>query len=56
LRPITRLIAKLARDAPQAKLKAIYNKYQGSKFQKIALRTELTGALMDSIVGQSQRK
>ncbi|XP_039482027.1 G2/mitotic-specific cyclin-B isoform X2 [Drosophila santomea] len=56
LRPITRRIAKLARDAPQAKLKAIYNKYQGSKFQKIALRTELTGALMDSIVGQSQRK
>nr|CAA39148.1 cyclin B [Drosophila melanogaster] len=56
LRPITRLIAKLARDAPQAKLKAIYNKYQGSKFQKIALRTEPTGALMDSIVGQSQRK
>ncbi|EDV37611.1 uncharacterized protein Dana_GF11326 [Drosophila ananassae] len=56
LRPITRLIAKLARDAPQAKLKAIYNKYQGSKFQKIALRTELSGPLMDSIIGQSQRK
>ncbi|XP_016976555.1 G2/mitotic-specific cyclin-B [Drosophila rhopaloa] len=56
LRPITRLIAKLARDAPQAKLKAVYNKYQGSKFQKIALRTELSGALMDSIVGQSLRK
>ncbi|KAI8037532.1 G2/mitotic-specific cyclin-B [Drosophila gunungcola] len=56
LRPITRLIAKLARDAPQAKLKAIYNKYQGSKFQKIALRTELSGALIDSIVGQSQWK
>ncbi|XP_041566269.1 G2/mitotic-specific cyclin-B-like isoform X2 [Drosophila elegans] len=56
LRPITRLIAKLARDAPQAKLKAIYNKYQGSKFQKIALRMELSGALMDSIVGQSQWK
>ncbi|XP_017079196.1 G2/mitotic-specific cyclin-B [Drosophila eugracilis] len=56
LRPITRQIAKLARNAPQAKLKAIYNKYQGSKFQKIALRTELSGALMDSIVGQSLKK
>ncbi|KAI8035496.1 G2/mitotic-specific cyclin-B-like [Drosophila gunungcola] len=54
LRPITRIIAKLARDAPQAKLKAIFNKYQGSNFQKIALRAELNGALMDSIVGQSQ--
>ncbi|XP_016930588.3 G2/mitotic-specific cyclin-B [Drosophila suzukii] len=55
LRPITRQIAKLARDAPQAKLKAIYNKYQGSKFQKIALRTELTGALMDSIVNSPRK-
>ncbi|XP_033251712.1 G2/mitotic-specific cyclin-B isoform X2 [Drosophila miranda] len=56
LRPITRQIAKLARDAPQAKLKAILNKYQGNKFQKIALRTELSGPLMDSIVGQSLKK
>ncbi|XP_020799659.1 G2/mitotic-specific cyclin-B [Drosophila serrata] len=56
LRPITRQIAKLARDAPQAKLKAIYNKYQGSKFQKIALRPELSGPLLDSIIGQSLRK
>ncbi|XP_033246507.1 G2/mitotic-specific cyclin-B-like isoform X3 [Drosophila miranda] len=56
LRPITRQIAKLARDAPQAKLKAIYNKYQGQKFQKIALRIELSGPLMDSIVGQSLKK
>ncbi|XP_001360503.4 G2/mitotic-specific cyclin-B [Drosophila pseudoobscura] len=56
LRPITRQIAKLARDAPQAKLKAIHNKYQGNKFQKIALRTELSGPLMDSIVGQSLKK
>ncbi|KAH8348126.1 hypothetical protein KR084_004484 [Drosophila pseudotakahashii] len=55
LRPITRQIAKLARDAPQAKLKAIYSKYQGSKFQKIALRTELTGALMDSIVSSLRK-
>ncbi|XP_022227612.2 G2/mitotic-specific cyclin-B isoform X2 [Drosophila obscura] len=56
LRPITRQIAKLARDAPQAKLKAIHNKYQANKFQKIALRTELSGPLMDSIVAQSLKK
>nr|XP_016944282.1 G2/mitotic-specific cyclin-B-like [Drosophila suzukii] len=55
LRPIARQIAKLARDAPQAKLRAIYNKYQGSKFQKIALRTELTGALVDSIVNSPRK-
>ncbi|XP_064542958.1 G2/mitotic-specific cyclin-B [Drosophila montana] len=52
LRPITRQIAKLARDAPTAKLRAIYNKYQANKFQKIALRPELSGPLMDSIVGK----
>ncbi|XP_034651883.1 G2/mitotic-specific cyclin-B isoform X1 [Drosophila subobscura] len=56
LRPITRQIAKLARDAPQAKLKAIHNKYQANKFQKIALRSELSGPLLDSIVGQSLKK
>ncbi|XP_017008412.2 G2/mitotic-specific cyclin-B-like [Drosophila takahashii] len=55
LRPITRQIAKLARDAPQGKLKAIYSKYQGSKFQRIALRTELTGALIDSIVSSLRK-
>ncbi|EDW61454.2 G2/mitotic-specific cyclin-B [Drosophila virilis] len=52
LRPITRQIAKLARDAPTTKLRAIYNKYQANKFQKIALRAELSGPLMDSIVGK----
>ncbi|KAH8306000.1 hypothetical protein KR018_009806, partial [Drosophila ironensis] len=45
LRPIARMIAKLARDAPQAKLKAIYN-----KFQKITMKPELSGALLESII------
>ncbi|XP_030370030.1 G2/mitotic-specific cyclin-B [Scaptodrosophila lebanonensis] len=54
LRPITKQIAKLARDAPTTKLRAIYNKYQGNKFQKIAMRPELYGALMDSIVGKKK--
>ncbi|EDW09095.2 G2/mitotic-specific cyclin-B [Drosophila mojavensis] len=52
LRPIARQIAKLARDAPTAKLRAIYTKYQANKFQKIALRPELSSALLDSIVGK----
>ncbi|EDW02619.1 G2/mitotic-specific cyclin-B isoform X1 [Drosophila grimshawi] len=52
LRPITRQIAKLARDAPTAKLRAIFNKYQSNKFHKIALSTELRGPLMDSIIGK----
>ncbi|KAH8369956.1 hypothetical protein KR093_001597 [Drosophila rubida] len=55
LRPITRQIAKLAREAPTSKLRAIYNKYQANKFQKIALRSELSGPLMDSIVGASKK-
>ncbi|KAH8307058.1 hypothetical protein KR044_004234, partial [Drosophila immigrans] len=56
LRPITRQIAKLAREAPTSKLRAIYNKYQANKFQKIALRSELSGPLMDSIVGAVVKK
>lgn len=56
LRPITRQIAKLARDAPTAKLRTIYNKYQANKFQKISLRPELSSKLLDSIVvGLSQK-
>jgi len=50
LRPITRQIAKLVREAPSAKLNAIYCKYQAKKFHKIALRSELSGPLIDSIV------
>ncbi|KAL7744024.1 hypothetical protein ACLKA6_001255 [Drosophila palustris] len=50
LRPITRQIAKLAREAPHAKLRSVYSKYQASKLGKIALRSELSGPLMDSIV------
>ncbi|XP_034106716.1 G2/mitotic-specific cyclin-B [Drosophila albomicans] len=56
LRPITRQIAKLAREASTAKLRAIYSKYQANKFQKIALRSELYGPLMDSIVGAASKK
>ncbi|KAM8720417.1 hypothetical protein ACLKA7_006463 [Drosophila subpalustris] len=50
LRPITRQIAKLAREAPHANLRSVYSKYQASKFGKIALRPELSGPLMDLIV------
>ncbi|XP_017025447.1 G2/mitotic-specific cyclin-B-like [Drosophila kikkawai] len=56
LRPISRKIAKLARNAPQAKLKAVYIKYQGSNFHKIAQRRELSSPLIDYIIGQNFRK
>ncbi|XP_017153873.1 G2/mitotic-specific cyclin-B-like [Drosophila miranda] len=56
LGPITRQIAKVVRDAPQAELKAIHNKYKGSWCQKIALRTELSGPLIDSIVDQTLKE
>ncbi|KAH8407582.1 hypothetical protein KR222_007463, partial [Zaprionus bogoriensis] len=56
LRPITKKIAKLAQEAPKAKLRTIYNKYQANKFQKISLRPELSSKLLDSIVlGLSQK-
>jgi len=56
LRPITKQIAKLVREAPSAKLRSIYSKYQANKFQKIALRSELSSPLMDSIVGTAHSK
>ncbi|KAH8246343.1 hypothetical protein KR038_001182 [Drosophila bunnanda] len=56
LRPISGKIAKLARGAPQAKMKAVYSKYQNGNFHKIALRPELSSPLLDSIIVQSQGK
>ncbi|XP_033244735.1 G2/mitotic-specific cyclin-B-like [Drosophila miranda] len=53
LRPITRQIAKLAREAPQAELQALHKKHQGLQFFEIANRPELSGPLINSIVGQN---
>lgn len=50
LRPIAKKIAFVARNAPNAKLKAVYTKYQASKFQKVSMRAELNSTLMDSII------
>ncbi|XP_023298946.2 G2/mitotic-specific cyclin-B isoform X2 [Lucilia cuprina] len=50
LRPIAKKIASVARNAPHAKLKAVYTKYQASKFQKVSMRSELYSPLMDSII------
>ncbi|XP_013108370.2 G2/mitotic-specific cyclin-B [Stomoxys calcitrans] len=50
LRPIAKKIASVARNAPNAKLKAVYTKYQASKFQKVSTRSELYSPLMDSII------
>uniref|UniRef100_W8BG46 G2/mitotic-specific cyclin-B n=2 Tax=Ceratitis capitata TaxID=7213 RepID=W8BG46_CERCA len=54
LRPIAKQIAKVVRNAPNAKLKAVYNKYQSSKLYKIALRSELYDKLIDSIIEQAE--
>ncbi|XP_037940816.1 G2/mitotic-specific cyclin-B-like isoform X1 [Teleopsis dalmanni] len=54
LRPITMKIAAIAKNAPNAKLKAVYSKYQSTKFDKISLRSELYGALMDSIINSKK--
>lgn len=50
LRPIVQKLAAVVRNAPNAKLKSIYEKYQKNKFQKISLSPELYSPLMDSII------
>lgn len=54
LGPIAKKIATVARNAPNAKLKAVYSKYQASKFQKVSMRSELYSKLMDSIVSSKE--
>uniref|UniRef100_A0A1B0ADY1 Cyclin C-terminal domain-containing protein n=1 Tax=Glossina pallidipes TaxID=7398 RepID=A0A1B0ADY1_GLOPL len=50
IKPIARKIASIARNARTVKLKAVYNKYKSTKFQRISMRPELYGALIDSII------
>ncbi|KAM7342514.1 cyclin B isoform 2-T2 [Cochliomyia hominivorax] len=50
LRPIAKKLASVARNAPHAKLKAVYTKYQASKFQKVSMRSELYSTFMDSVI------
>lgn len=54
LRPIAKKIATVARNAPNAKLKAVYTKYQASKFQKVSTRSELYSTLMSSIISSKE--
>lgn len=54
LRPIAKKIATVVRNAPTAKLKAVYTKYQSSKLYKIAMRSELYDKLIDSIINHAE--
>ncbi|XP_036331247.1 G2/mitotic-specific cyclin-B [Rhagoletis pomonella] len=54
LRPIAKKIAAVVRNAPAAKLKSVYTKYQKSKFYKISLRSELYDKLIDSIINHAE--
>ncbi|XP_050326346.1 G2/mitotic-specific cyclin-B [Bactrocera neohumeralis] len=54
LRPIATKIATVVRNAPSAKLKAVYTKYQSSKLYKIAMRSELYDKLIDSIINHTE--
>lgn len=47
--PIAQKIAKLVKDAPSAKLKAVHTKYSSSKFEKIATRPVLSSSIIDSL-------
>lgn len=52
LEPISRQIATIARNASDAKLKAVYVKYKSVQLGKISLRPELTGAVIDQIIAK----
>ncbi|XP_014086155.2 G2/mitotic-specific cyclin-B [Bactrocera oleae] len=54
LRPIAKKIAVVVRNAPTAKLKAVYTKYQSSKLYKIAMRSELYDKLIESIINHTE--
>ncbi|XP_055919758.1 G2/mitotic-specific cyclin-B [Eupeodes corollae] len=54
LRPITRQIAMLAKNAPSAKLKAVFVKYQSFQLGKISLRPELKGPAIDAIIAKDE--
>lgn len=52
LRPITWQMAKLAKSAPRARLRAVFIKYQGDEFHKVALRTQLADSGLDALIGE----
>lgn len=49
LKPIAQKIAKLVKDAPHAKLKAVYTKYSSSKFEKISTRQVLVDPIIEKL-------
>lgn len=50
LRPLVKKIATLLKNAPTAQLKAVFNKYQSSKFDKIALKSELNASRLEKLI------
>lgn len=54
LKPISRQIAMLAKNASTAKLKAVYVKYQSIQLGKISLRSELKGSAIDAIIASEE--
>lgn len=49
LRPVISTLAKVIMDAPKAKEKAVYYKYSTNSFDKVALRPEIYGPVMESL-------
>lgn len=52
LMPIVKKIAEIVKNAPTAKLRAVYNKYQSSKFERISTKSELTGPVIEKLCSQ----
>lgn len=49
LRPVVRTLAKIILNAPKAKEKAVYSKYSTNSFEKIALRPNIYGSVMEGL-------
>lgn len=53
LRPIVIELLKILKGAPAAKLKAVYNKYSSTKFDKIAVNPALSPAILEILLQPS---
>lgn len=49
LSPVIRNIAQIVMNAPKAKEKAVFCKYSSNSFEKIALRPDIYGLVMEGL-------
>lgn len=49
LSPVIRALAQVVLNAPKAKEKAVYSKYSSNSFEKVALRSDIYGSVMEGL-------